>query len=61
MFMNDLKESNNKEIIFPEIDGEILQKLIHYCYTGELFFKFIYIYLFSESTKALFLNVKLLL
>ncbi|XKL62121.1 hypothetical protein PGB90_001954 [Kerria lacca] len=36
MFMNDLKESNNKEIIFPEIDGEILQKLIHYCYTGKV-------------------------
>lgn len=34
MFMNDLRESNEPEVELHEMDGEILYKLIHYCYTG---------------------------
>lgn len=34
MFMNNLRESTQKEVIFNEINGDILQKLIHYCYIG---------------------------
>ena len=34
MFMNNLRESNEKEIEFHEMDGEVLWKLINFCYTG---------------------------
>lgn len=37
MFMNNLKESNEKEIVFHEMDGEILWKLVNFCYTGAVF------------------------
>ena len=34
MFMTNLKESNEREIVFREMDGEILWKLVNFCYTG---------------------------
>lgn len=34
MFTMDLKERNQIEITMNDIDGEILQQLIEYCYTG---------------------------
>lgn len=41
MFMTDLKESSQREVTLHEMDGDILHKLIHYCYTGifEIYFQ----------------------
>lgn len=36
MFNSNLKESNEKEITINEIDGEILELLINYCYAGKI-------------------------
>ncbi|XP_065213646.1 kelch-like protein 5 isoform X2 [Planococcus citri] len=36
MFTTNLKESSQSEVILHEMDGEILYKLILYCYTGKI-------------------------
>jgi kelch-like protein 1/4/5 len=36
MFNSNLRESNESEIIINEVDGEILELLIRYCYAGSI-------------------------
>lgn len=36
MFNSNLKESNEREIVIKEVDGETLELLINYCYAGTI-------------------------
>lgn len=34
MFNSNLRESCQSEIVLQDVDGDALQELVHYCYTG---------------------------
>lgn len=36
MFMGNLRESEESEIILRDVNGEVLQAVINYCYTGTI-------------------------